>query len=328
MTRRRRAIVGYISAGLAVGAAGLWVLSYVNSQVWQDFSAVPNYSVYFGDGCVRTSVWLGRPTQTEKEDGWKCRAVGFELSYGGTYARPDSLNLRHDRYALQIPFLALFACFLIYPVVVFIRGDFRRNPPGCCQHCGYNLTGNVSGRCPECGSSVAGAAEQCAGASRSARARAMILIGLLATTTFTAARIEILNASVGGILPRERPPDNLGSSKWRSAPWFNEEMWRRTIGPKDEQGRPVSRPLTESEQLKMKQDIEQALTWNRLRDVVGSWGCAQYMLVPAAFLIALSLIGDKSLKRHLRLLGGAGLILSAAAATLMFYRAYFSSLGM
>lgn len=24
-------------------------------------------------------------------------------------------------------------------------------PPGCCQKCGYNLTGNISGRCPECG---------------------------------------------------------------------------------------------------------------------------------------------------------------------------------
>ena len=26
-----------------------------------------------------------------------------------------------------------------------------RIPPGHCQACGYNLTGNVSGRCPECG---------------------------------------------------------------------------------------------------------------------------------------------------------------------------------
>ena len=24
-------------------------------------------------------------------------------------------------------------------------------PPGQCRKCGYNLTGNVSGRCPECG---------------------------------------------------------------------------------------------------------------------------------------------------------------------------------
>jgi len=30
----------------------------------------------------------------------------------------------------------------------------RRYPAGHCQKCGYNLTGNVSGRCPECGETI------------------------------------------------------------------------------------------------------------------------------------------------------------------------------
>ena len=30
----------------------------------------------------------------------------------------------------------------------------RRIPPGHCRKCGYDLTGNVSGRCPECGDEV------------------------------------------------------------------------------------------------------------------------------------------------------------------------------
>lgn len=33
---------------------------------------------------------------------------------------------------------------------VFWHRD-RRFQPGACQKCGYNLTGNTSGRCPECG---------------------------------------------------------------------------------------------------------------------------------------------------------------------------------
>ena len=30
----------------------------------------------------------------------------------------------------------------------------KRRPPGHCQACGYNLTGNMSGTCPECGKGV------------------------------------------------------------------------------------------------------------------------------------------------------------------------------
>lgn len=35
---------------------------------------------------------------------------------------------------------------------------FRENvpPEGHCEHCGYDLTGNVSGVCPECGREIAG----------------------------------------------------------------------------------------------------------------------------------------------------------------------------
>ncbi len=30
----------------------------------------------------------------------------------------------------------------------------RRFPTGHCENCGYDLTGNVSGRCPECGNAI------------------------------------------------------------------------------------------------------------------------------------------------------------------------------
>jgi hypothetical protein len=32
--------------------------------------------------------------------------------------------------------------------------DRPRIPPGHCRKCGYNLTGNVSGVCPECGTKI------------------------------------------------------------------------------------------------------------------------------------------------------------------------------
>ena len=40
------------------------------------------------------------------------------------------------------------------PTLAFIRGPFRRwrrCRKGHCQSCGYDLQGNVSGVCPECG---------------------------------------------------------------------------------------------------------------------------------------------------------------------------------
>lgn len=47
----------------------------------------------------------------------------------------------------------LIANALTYPLVgaIIIRHQTRRFPPEACQNCGYNLTGNTCGRCPECG---------------------------------------------------------------------------------------------------------------------------------------------------------------------------------
>ena len=45
---------------------------------------------------------------------------------------------------------------LIAIPTVFLWWRDKPHKPGYCQNCGYNLTGNVSGRCPECGEHVAG----------------------------------------------------------------------------------------------------------------------------------------------------------------------------
>jgi hypothetical protein len=46
------------------------------------------------------------------------------------------------------------AALAAIPTVLLWWRD-RRFPHGFCQACGYDLTGNVSGRCPECGEPVA-----------------------------------------------------------------------------------------------------------------------------------------------------------------------------
>ena len=44
--------------------------------------------------------------------------------------------------------------FSVYPTIAFIRGPlrrYRRRKRGWCIHCGYDLRGNVTGVCSECG---------------------------------------------------------------------------------------------------------------------------------------------------------------------------------
>lgn len=55
---------------------------------------------------------------------------------------------------------AMLPCWILLSMAVVPTGaliwrDHRRIPPGHCKKCGYDLTGNTSGRCPECGKGVA-----------------------------------------------------------------------------------------------------------------------------------------------------------------------------
>jgi predicted RNA-binding Zn-ribbon protein involved in translation (DUF1610 family) len=63
-----------------------------------------------------------------------------------------SLDASEAVYALNMTLLltAVYGVFMLGDVVR-IRRTQKKPAPGCCASCGYNLTGNVSGRCPECG---------------------------------------------------------------------------------------------------------------------------------------------------------------------------------
>lgn len=54
--------------------------------------------------------------------------------------------------AAAILALVAVACWCMSVFTIRVRR--RRALPGACRRCGYNLAGNVSGRCPECGTAV------------------------------------------------------------------------------------------------------------------------------------------------------------------------------
>jgi hypothetical protein len=56
--------------------------------------------------------------------------------------------------AVTTPLWVIVALLLVHPAVAFVLGPVRRRyryQRNQCIRCGYDLKGNVSGRCPECG---------------------------------------------------------------------------------------------------------------------------------------------------------------------------------
>ena len=64
---------------------------------------------------------------------------------------------RPSYHVLIVPYWLPVVVFAAYPLIAFMRGPlrrWRRRSKGSCQECGYNLTGNESGKCPECGTAI------------------------------------------------------------------------------------------------------------------------------------------------------------------------------
>lgn len=73
--------------------------------------------------------------------------------YVSSSPTPDQTPTNWDVTTLCVP---LWLPFIVIasPTVFLVWRNHRRPMAGYCGECGYNLTGNVSGRCPECGSPV------------------------------------------------------------------------------------------------------------------------------------------------------------------------------
>ncbi len=72
--------------------------------------------------------------------------------WGRCYVQAKSPT--HEETTLGLPLWIPFLAALL-PTAYLWHKD-RRIPPGHCERCGYDLTGNVSGVCPECGTRTGG----------------------------------------------------------------------------------------------------------------------------------------------------------------------------
>lgn len=100
--------------------------------------------VGFGTGAV--VVGIGRTLRDSM--------VGFAsfdvLNYWRFLVLPGFFSNQSTVFALVVPIWMIFVpCALVS--LLFYRRARRKRLIGCCSTCEYNLTGNTSGTCPECG---------------------------------------------------------------------------------------------------------------------------------------------------------------------------------
>jgi len=79
----------------------------------------------------------------------------YDVHFGST--GPTLRAGTHRRVHVAVHSVILFAVLAAYPTIAFIRGPlrrYRRRRRGLCITCGYDLTGNESGVCPECGTKI------------------------------------------------------------------------------------------------------------------------------------------------------------------------------
>ncbi|MHC4065841.1 MAG: RING finger protein [Planctomycetota bacterium] len=87
--------------------------------------------------------------------------VGWRVYRGSWYLRwwPGwgvSTSSPSGSWHIRFPLVFLIPFFAAYPALVVYRGARRRRrrKRGLCKSCKYDLTGNESGVCPECGTPI------------------------------------------------------------------------------------------------------------------------------------------------------------------------------
>jgi hypothetical protein len=136
---------------LSVFVLAAWGVSTVRPVVWQwsDGKRVRVCQLYSGRIALQyPAIPSDEPTGLEV---YRFRRVSladrFRLGYPEVRA-----SLRNNVKYLIIPLWIPLVTLAVLTVILWSRA--RCPPRGCCQTCGYNLTGNTTGVCPECGKTV------------------------------------------------------------------------------------------------------------------------------------------------------------------------------
>ena len=126
----------------------LLVVAWAASVFWPFGYFGPNVAWVTGNGVILVNLpsndsrlnFLERWLSFGPDDWLGFKRLGFK--------RPRIYGMKH----FIIPYWCILLSIAIPTYLLWRRA--RTKPVGHCQQCGYNLTGNESGTCPECGTKV------------------------------------------------------------------------------------------------------------------------------------------------------------------------------
>ncbi|MCP4250687.1 MAG: hypothetical protein GY778_26905 [bacterium] len=160
----RKTIIGVLIL-LALGTGALWIVGYYRPlwATFEDDERGTGIRLHSSWGQLGVVTWVENyrlPRSAHGEPGsryvFHLNHLGFCISQKEWVEK--GLFSKH-LYGRRLTFILfphwfVFLCFAAYPAAVLVRGPlrcWRRRRKGCCITCGYDVTGNMSGRCPECG---------------------------------------------------------------------------------------------------------------------------------------------------------------------------------
>lgn len=150
-TRRNKPL--RIALGIAiVGLVGL----YAASTVWLLGCHSKHYMITVGFGAIRAySILDVDPNDHSRHQGFLKPGWSFlriprapRIIQWPTFEHHLTYGAQH-RYLVVPLWIPLLPLLLLAALLIY--RDRTRRIPGFCHKCGYNLQGNTTGRCPECG---------------------------------------------------------------------------------------------------------------------------------------------------------------------------------
>lgn len=155
-TYRMRGVLKWVGVGLTSAVLAAWVVSYWYRSCITAYPGTLAYAIEFSHGLIL--LW-----RVPDVIGANPNVFGINPSVDFEVAARESRHLIPDLLAswdnphyppVWFETRYLFLAFAIPTVWLWWR-DRPRGRLGCCLRCGYDLTGNISGVCSECGLPVA-----------------------------------------------------------------------------------------------------------------------------------------------------------------------------